>query len=46
MEKQRPYRVIKGIAYPHLIKGKNKTRIVEANLNDRNEYYYDEAIRL
>lgn len=46
MEKQRPYRVIKGIAYPHLIKGKSKTRIVEANLNDRNEYYYDEAIRL
>jgi hypothetical protein len=42
----RPYRVIKGIAYPHLIRGKNKTNVIKANIYDREEYYYDDAIRL
>mgnify|MGYP005990073313 CR=1 FL=1 len=42
----RKYKIISGVAYPHLISGKNKTKLVKANVFDKNEYYYDEAIRL
>lgn len=40
------YRIISGVAYPFLIRGKNKTDSVTANVQDRDAYYYDEAIRL
>jgi hypothetical protein len=46
MKKNGNFRIISGVAYPHLIRGKNKTTRVEANLADREAYYYDEAIRL
>lgn len=42
----RPYRVLHGVGYPHLIKGCNPTNVIEANLNDRKGVYYDNAVRL
>lgn len=42
----RPYRIIQGICYPHLISGSNKTKKITANLNDPEAFYYDESIRL
>lgn len=42
----RPYRIIQGICYPHLISGSNKTKKITANLNDPHSFYYDESIRL
>ena len=40
------YRLVYGVAYPNLYKGKNQPKIIQANLNDRNEFYHDDAVRL
>ena len=42
----RPYRIIQGICYPHLISGSNTTRKITANLSDPHSFYYDDSIRL
>jgi len=41
----RPYRIVNGVAYTELVK-KNSTTRVTANLDDREEYYYDPALVL
>ena len=41
----RPYRIVNGVAYPELVRA-NSTTLVTANLNDREEYYYDPALVL
>lgn len=42
----RPYRIIQGICYPHLVSGSNTTKRVTASLSDPEAYYYDESIKL
>lgn len=43
----RPYKLFSGVAYPCVIRGDNPTREVTAsNYNDREETYYDPAIKL
>jgi len=43
---ERPFRIVYGTAYPHLVGGKNETTLVAANLDDRDDFYYDPAIKL
>jgi HK97 family phage prohead protease len=42
----RQYKIITGVAYPHLFNGKKQPTQITANLSDPNEYYYDDSIRL
>lgn len=42
----RPYRIIQGVCYPHLVSGSNKTTTVTASLENPEAYYYDESIKL
>jgi hypothetical protein len=42
----RPYRLLEGVGYPNLIKGKNSTNVVQTNLHDTQGMYYDNAVML
>ena len=42
----RPFYQFSGPAYPQILRGDNPTREVRADLEDRNEFYYDSAIQL
>lgn len=43
---EKDYRIIVGTAYPNLVRGDNITRQITADIGNRDEYYYDDAIRL
>lgn len=42
----RPYKIIQGICYPHLVSGSNSKVNITADLSNPQSFYYDESIRL
>ena len=44
--KTRSYRLIHGVCYPHLIANDNPTSIIQTQSRNREQLYYDPAIRL
>jgi hypothetical protein len=42
----RPYRKFEGICYPKLLKGNSFVQEVKASLNDPQDFYHDEALKL
>ncbi len=44
--KKGSYAIVKGRAYPEVVKGKNATKTVKANHTDRKAFYNDPAVKL
>jgi len=43
---ERKFRVISGVAYPHLVREKRQSRVIKANLSNPHDYYYDDSVRI